>query len=155
MMSLTSIGSKQGDNVPLSCVSIALCQMRLENMGYPGTEHVEAIDGRIQDLMRQILAWLVSRDFKSVEKYSHGIQLSAELIREAVDDYGRKLIMPPDAAFSKLDIIRVSRATVPTRSVCFDLWTEEEGRSDLSLECTVIDRGGKMPEAEIDGIHVL
>jgi hypothetical protein len=114
-----------------------------------------AIDGRIEGLMRQIVRWLVNRDFESIEKYSHGRRLSADMLRSAVDDYGRTLIMPPDATFSDLDVISVEMAAVPTWSVRVDLWTKEEGLSDLSLECTVIDAGGQELEAEIDNLHVL
>jgi len=114
-----------------------------------------AIDGRIEGLMRQIVRWLVDRDFEAIEKYSRGRRLSADMIRGAVDDYGRTLIMPPDATFSNLDVIEVQTAAVPTWSVRVDLWTKEEGLSDLSLECTVIDSGGKELDAEMDNLHVL
>ena len=114
-----------------------------------------ALDGRIEGLMRQIVRWLVDRDFEAIEKYSRGRRLSADMIRGAVDDYGRTLIMPPDATFSNLDVIEVQTAAVPTWAVGVDLWTKEEGRSDLTLECTVIDSGGKELDAEIDDLHVL
>jgi hypothetical protein len=49
----------------------------------------------------------------------------------------------------------VTNATEPTWSVRFDLWTVEEGRSDLSIEMTLIDRGDRDLAVEIDNVHVL
>ena len=52
-----------------------------------------------------------------------------------------------------MDVVR-SNAVIPQFSVHMPLWTEEEGRSDLTLELTI-----KMPdkgiEVELDDIHVL
>ena len=63
--------------------------------------------------------------------------------------------MPPEKAFSDIDAISVPNADKPTWSVRFDLWTKEEGRSDLSVECTVSERGDGELELEVDNIHVL
>jgi len=97
----------------------------------------------------------VAQNFDAVTEYSLGVRLTSDQMRQAIFDYGRKLIMPPDSAFENLDVIRVVNAQHPTWSVRFDLWTEEEGRSDLTLECTVIDRGGEFLGIEIDNLHVL
>ena len=35
-----------------------------------------------------------------------------------------------------------------------DLWTAEEGRSDLTLELTLTDSRGEIYQIEIDDIHV-
>jgi hypothetical protein len=42
----------------------------------------------------------------------------------------------------------------PTWSVRCDLWTVEEGRSDLSLELTVV-AAPLGPTIEVDNLHVL
>ena len=42
----------------------------------------------------------------------------------------------------------------PRWSVRMDLWTAEEGRSDLSLELTIIE-SGRGYTVELDDIHVL
>lgn len=36
-----------------------------------------------------------------------------------------------------------------------DLWAREEGRSDLSVECTIAERGDGSLDFEVDNIHVL
>jgi hypothetical protein len=114
------------------------------------------VDNRVIALMKQMITWFVNGDFADVEVRSRGVRLSAELMRQAIEEYGRTLIMPPNEAFSSVDVIQVANADRLTWSVSFDLWTKEEGRSDLSVECTIVDReDGAMLDLEIDNIHVL
>jgi hypothetical protein len=110
---------------------------------------------RIADLIKQVVAWLVAGDYVSIERRSRGVRLSANLMREAIAQYGRTLSMPPEDSFRNLDVISVQSADVPTWSIRFDLWTVEQGRSDLSLECTVSDHSGEDLDLEIDNLHVL
>jgi hypothetical protein len=112
-------------------------------------------DQRFVALVRQLIAWLVAGDYDAAAHCSHGVRLSADQMRQAVLAYGRTLTMPPAAAFDEIDAIEVKSARSPTWSVRFDLWTVEEGRSDLSLECTLIDHGVGKIDVEIDNLHVL
>jgi hypothetical protein len=106
-------------------------------------------------LIKQIIARMVAGDFDAVEQQAGGVRLSAAEMAAAVNNYGRTLTMPPDAAFTNLDTIVVSNAPYPTWSIRVDLWTLEEGRSDLTLECTVIEKGNDDLVLEIDDLHVL
>jgi hypothetical protein len=45
--------------------------------------------------------------------------------------------------------------STPTDALPDFLWTAGEGRSDLSLECTLTDRQGDLLKAEVDNLHVL
>jgi hypothetical protein len=110
---------------------------------------------RIEATIRQLVSWLVAGDFSAIERYTRGLRLSSQLLQEAVSTYGHKLVMPPASAFDGIDTIQVTGATPKRWSVRFDLWTEDEGRSDLSLECTLIDGDKELLEAEVDNLHVL
>lgn len=112
-------------------------------------------DMRINLVTWQIVEWLVEGDYLAIERYSKGIRCSAEEIAEAIDEYGRQLIMPPESTFDDLDVIEVENAAQRTWSVIIELWTKQEGRSDLSLELTLIDKGNEELTAEVDNIHVL
>lgn len=103
----------------------------------------------------QLLRWLVAGDYASIERTTKGIRLSAALLRLAVADYGQTLIMPPASSLDQLDVIEVKGSDPRTWSVRVDLWTAEEGRSDLSLECTLIDLAGDRLDVEVDNLHVL
>lgn len=116
---------------------------------------MRSLENRIVPLLKQVVTWLVKGDYFAIEVRSRSIRLSADMMRQTIEEYGRSLIVPPDSVFSNLDAIRVANADMPTLSIRLDLWTIEEGRSDLTLECTVIDKGGEVFEIEIDGIHVL
>ena len=64
-------------------------------------------------------------------------RLTGDDLRNVIRNYGRKVVSPPPDAYNKLDAVQVTGATVPTWSVRAPLWTEEEGRSDLTLELTI------------------
>lgn len=72
----------------------------------------------------------------------------------AVEEYGRNLVTPPDEAFIELDCMPVRDTNPPEYGLRFDLWTAEEGRSDLTLEFTIRGRDDAY-EIEIDDLHVL
>ncbi|NPV19950.1 DUF7668 domain-containing protein [Bradyrhizobium aeschynomenes] len=114
------------------------------------------LDSRVIELVEQVMAWLVSGNFAAIERRSRGVRLSADMMRQAIADYGRTLITPPSEAFATMDVIRVADADRPAWSIRFDLWTKEEGRSDLSLECRIVDRcDGHALDLAVDDIHVL
>lgn len=110
---------------------------------------------RISATIKQLLLWLVAGDYAAIERYTNGVRISAVLMSDAISEYGHKLSMPPPVAFENLDVIEVIGTSPKRWSVRFDLWTEDEGRSDLSLECTLIDMEEGLLAAEVDNIHVL
>ena len=108
----------------------------------------------VTTLVKQVIAWMVAGAFGAVEQRANGVRLSAAELAAAVNNYGRTLAMPPDAAFADLDAIAVSGKSRPTWSIRVDFWTKEEGRSDLTLECTVIENGNDTLALEIEDLHV-
>jgi len=89
-----------------------------------------------------------------LELLTRGIRLSSEQIEAAIVEYGRTLVVPPVSAFSFMDVIEIRNSPSPSWSITMPLWTKEEGRSDLSLELTLVEKGGGF-EVEVDDIHVL
>lgn len=115
---------------------------------------MDTLDNRAVAMLRQVVTWLVVGDFQAIVDRSKGIRLTAEMMRRAIEEYGRTLVLPPEEAFSDIDAIRVSIADQPTWSIRFDLWTKEDERSDLCLECTIIVFSDSSIGLEIDNIHV-
>ena len=113
------------------------------------------IDPRVKTTIVQLVRWLVSGDYAAIERFTSGVRLSASLLRQAVEEYGRTLAMPPVLALDQLDVVEVDGSNPKAWSVRVDLWTTEEGRSDLSLECTLVERPGDLLIAEVDNLHVL
>lgn len=114
-----------------------------------------SIDRRVIWTTRKITEWLVRCDYDAIERYSAGVRLNAVEIADAIREYGRKLTMPTSDEFENLDVIEVENSFPMRWSVRCYLWTEEEGRSDLSIELTLIDNDRNDLAAEIDNLHVL
>ena len=53
-----------------------------------------------------------------------------------------------------MDVIEVKNAQPRRWSIAMPLWTQEEGRSDLTLEITVIEQQNDFL-VELDDIHIL
>ncbi len=110
---------------------------------------------RIYSSTKQLIICLINGRYKELQSISSGIRLSAEQLQEAVKEYGHKLIIPPENQFEELDVIEVLNSVPRKWSVRFDLWTEDEGRSDLTLEFTLIEQDEKGLGVELDNLHVL
>ncbi len=107
----------------------------------------------IESAVDAVMVLLVERRYAEIERITHGVRLSADDIRNIVSDHGIEIVMPPGGRYRELDVIAVSRAEVPTFSVVTDVWTEGDGKSDISMELTVkID--GSDTIIEIDNLHV-
>ena len=94
------------------------------------------------------------------EKYSDlsllaSKRLTADELRTAANEYPYKIVYPTVPLESLTDTVKVTNSDPKRWSVVIDLWTEEEGRSDLSLELELSESDGEYYGVEIDGLHVL
>lgn len=113
------------------------------------------VDSAIRTAVGIVVGLLVNGQYDVLEAVTRGDRLSAAEIRRAVEQYGRTLVSIPPAARDSYDVYRVERADRPTFSVDVDLWTREEGRSDLTLQLELIDTGRSTYAVTIEGLHVL
>ncbi len=104
--------------------------------------------------IRHVIELLVQKKFSEIVNLTGGTRLDATSIHNALSDYGRTLVMPPDDAYKNMDVIAIKDATPPRWSVRMNLWTVEEGMSDLSIELTVTESGDDFA-IELDDIQVL
>lgn len=88
--------------------------------------------------MRAVVELLVAGEYDVLERLTGRSRLSADDLRRRVGGYGRTLVRPPDHAYEHLEATDVERASPPRVFVDFDLFTAEEGRSDLTLSLLVI-----------------
>lgn len=105
--------------------------------------------------LHQIITMLVKEDYQALESLSNGIRLTSLEIETAVKEYPGTIVMPLESAFENIDVIEISGSEPKEWSVNFDLWTAEEGRSDLTLELTLTDNNKQTYEVQLDDIHVL
>jgi hypothetical protein len=108
----------------------------------------------LKSAAREMVDRLVHEDYESAVKRCIKSRLTSDDLRTVIRDHGRRLMSPPEDAYNKLDAVQVKGAVVPTWSVRVPLWTEEEGRSDLTLELTIAVGSG-VPSIEMDDLEVL
>jgi hypothetical protein len=106
----------------------------------------------IEVASRIVVALLVGCKYDVLEALTRGSRLSADELRLAVDAYGRTLVDVPDGQWRQ-DVAPMDEPD--SFHVIVDLWTAEEGRSDLSLELRVHDRYQGAFEVEVLDLHVL
>lgn len=109
---------------------------------------------QLKEPIRQVLALLVAGKYTELETLTHGTRLSAKEMATAVADYRRTLVMPPEDGFRLMNVIEVLNARPKRWSIAMPVWTREEGRSDLTVEMTVIEQENGF-SVELDDIHVL
>ncbi len=97
---------------------------------------------------------LASGDFASAERMTGGHRLSAADLERAVSEYVRTLVPLPPEALDELDVVAVQGAELPTFNGDIDLWTSEQGRSDLTLQLELVDRYGGAYKVSILDLHV-
>jgi hypothetical protein len=108
----------------------------------------------MESIVKSLVRLLVEKNYDEVVRSCSTSRLSALDLRNAIRDYGRTLTMPPDRVFETLEVLVVESDEYPTWYVPVDLWTEEEGRSDLTLELWIIKAEDQWL-VELDDLHVL
>jgi hypothetical protein len=103
--------------------------------------------------VEKVVELLVNNEFEALSALTNGIRLDSTQMSEAISSYGRNLVMPPTGAYMSMDAIEVTGAKPRKWSVVMPLWTREEGRSDLAVELTLVERVGHW-DVELDDIRV-
>ena len=112
------------------------------------------MNDKLIEPVNQIVSLLVAGRYADVEQQTHGIRLTANEMVKAVTDYGRKLVQPPQDGFRLMNVVETKNAQPKRWSIAMPLWTEEEGRSDLTVEMTLAERETGF-SIELDDIHAL
>ena len=80
---------------------------------------------KMRKTVRRSVELLVAGDYEGLERASRGHRLTAEQLRQAVEEYGRELRMPPEVVFDNLDVNEIEGAIPRASWVLVDLWTVE------------------------------
>jgi hypothetical protein len=108
----------------------------------------------LQTVVRTLITALAVGDYEAVLNRCSASRLTSDALRQVIENYGRTFIEPPPTAYTRLDAVAVRNAIQPTWSVRAQLWSQEEGRSDLTLEVTII-RDDDCWEVHLEDLHVL
>lgn len=83
------------------------------------------------------------------------MRLSAAEIEQAVRAYKFTLVVWPVERDCPIDIVEIDGTSPRAWSVQASAYTLEEGRSDLTLEMTLIEKESGQFRVELDNLHVL
>src|SRR4029453_19059768 len=112
-----------------------------------------AYERQVRSIVIDLLVLLADGDYESIMERCGYSLLDSDDLRTAVAEYGLTVIAPP-AEYPFLRAGELKARAVPTWHVDADLWTEEEGRSDLTLEMTIeFEPSG--PVIGINNLHAL
>lgn len=108
---------------------------------------------QVRSVVVDLLVLLADGDYESIMERCGYSLLDGDDLRLAVAEYGRTIVAPP-ADYTFLRTCELRARAVPTWHVEADLWTKEEGRSDLTLEMTIeFEPSG--PVIGINNLHAL
>ena len=106
---------------------------------------------KLAEPLRRLVHDLVVGAFTELESDGRAGRLTADQLRQALKVYPATLIELPDEALESADAYEVV-GDANAWAIDLDLWTAEEGRSDLTLEVTARVTPGEI-ELAIDDLH--
>jgi hypothetical protein len=102
-----------------------------------------------------VLKFVVAQDYEGLLCMAPDSRVTATEIKKAIAEYRCRPVMPAAPIEELLDIVEVEGSSLKSWSVNLPLWTNEEGRSDLTLEMRFIESEAAIYAVEIDDLHVL
>lgn len=109
----------------------------------------------MEKTVREIVELVAKGDYQAVEKRSGGVRMSADDLREAVEDWGMELAPPPtDGWWERATVTPIDDTDPPEFHVAAPMW-QPDGESDISLELTLRQVSEDEFEVEVDNLHML
>lgn len=104
-------------------------------------------------VLKKLVELLVNRDFESIKASGAAARVPVDALEDEMNEHGRSFIPLPDAAWERVEPIQVQDEA--RWYVDVDLWTVEDGESDLTLSVEVERAGDGTWKAEIQNLHTL
>ena len=105
--------------------------------------------------VRIIVDLLVRGDYMAVERITQNFRMSAAEMHEAISEYGRTLVPPDPLTWWPQVVITPVTTEHGKVHVAAPLWTEEEGKSDLTVELWLTEFAPGLFRPGLLNIHVL
>jgi hypothetical protein len=102
-----------------------------------------------------VVELLVEGDYETVERATRNSRLDASDLRRAITEYGRTLSSPGESWWSEVSLPPIYADAGGGFHVAAPLWTEEEGRSDLTLGLRLTESAPKVYEVAVEDLHVV
>jgi hypothetical protein len=104
--------------------------------------------------VRGVVDLLVRDEYDALERVTSGVRRTASEIERSISEYGRVLVAP-DAGWWELVQVTPVEVEPGTLHVAAPLWTEEDGRSDLTVELELKRSPDETFRASLLDIHAL
>jgi hypothetical protein len=109
----------------------------------------------LETAVRFIVDLLVRGEYETVERLTRRRRLGAYELRSAISTYGRTLVPPGPGWWDAVRVTPIEQSPSKSFHVAAPLWTQEEGRSDLTVELRLTESGRELYDAEVLDLHVL
>lgn len=109
----------------------------------------------LQRLVEMIMDIVVARKWDRMEALSRGQRLSAAELEQIASEGSLVPISPPPNWQADVLVIPILVSSRPSFAVTLPFWEDGKGKSDYSIELTVVDPGGPDEAVEIDNFHVM
>lgn len=119
-----------------------------------GLKHMMKDRPSVRREIQRLLEDMVAQKFELLSEDGRIGRLTVAQLKRAIADYGGTLVCPPQDMFDSLIEVYPRDGDPTTCAVEVDMWTLEEGHSDLTLSATLVETEGAC-EISIDGLHVL
>jgi hypothetical protein len=105
-----------------------------------------------ESIIKEIVYNISMNNYEAIKVNRQNGRVDIDDLKRVIAEYGCTIVLLPDEAFTKAEIYDVKDEN--RLDVYIPLWTEEEGRSDLtlSLSCYIINETAKV---EISDLGVL
>jgi hypothetical protein len=110
---------------------------------------------KIRACVERAYKLLVEGKYAELAILTGGVRLSADDLRTAASGYRYALMRWPADQPMYIDAVEVAHSRPRAWSIRADAFTAEEGRSDLSMELTVIESRSGEFTVQLDNVHVL
>jgi hypothetical protein len=109
------------------------------------------VDADVREAVQTLVRDLVAERYDKLVSDGRAGRLTSEELARAIRQYGRTPRELPEEAWDVVDVYPRGKGF---QSVDVPLWTEEEGRSDLTLSLSV-ERSDDSVQVSIEDLHVL
>lgn len=111
------------------------------------------VDMKLMAQVRRLVEDLTAGMYEELAADGRAGRMTGVELRTAVEEYGRTLIPLPTDSEVNVDVYEQSSYPAVV-ALDVALWTQEEGRSDLTLSLTATKQG-ETYTIEVDNLHVL
>ena len=117
-------------------------------------KHLEVMLSIVRSNVQTLVDELSHGKYENVVKRCAASRLTSKELHAVIEEYGEKIVPPPDGVYQDLKPMRIGGIPMPTWAVQVPLWSEYGRQSDLTLELMIAVVDGKA-NVEIGDLHGL